>query len=268
LLRAYPQYTSVNRSPGDVAFANSIYHALQLKYEKRFSNGISLLAHYTWSKAIDNSSFYGGANWLNSSTTVQAYHNLRLERSLSANDIPHRVVISYSYQLPIGRHGAIGRSLPKLVDAVIGGWAVAGFVQMQNGYPILPAMGGGQLWVGAQRPHLVGDPSTKGPVVNRLNAYFNVSAFAKPLPDTYGTAPRTLSYRTPGLCNGDLSLLKRFPLREKQKLEFRLEAFNATNTPTFGRPASSFNSNAFGVISGYAPGRGARELQVGVKFYY
>ncbi|MEJ7608924.1 MAG: hypothetical protein WKF37_22280 [Bryobacteraceae bacterium] len=106
----------------------------------------------------------------------------------------------------------------------------------------------------------------KGSVEGRLNNYFNTAAFSAG-PDTFGTAPRTLNYRTPGIKNADASLLKNVAIRESMRVQFRLEAFNLTNTPTFANRAPHLELN-FGVISGYAGGRGPRELQVAVKFYY
>lgn len=265
LLRPFPQYTSVGRSAQ--AIANSIYHAAQFRYEKRFSAGLNVLAHYTISKLIDDSSSYG-ATFLNVSTSVQDYKNLRLERSLSTNDIPQRLVVAFGYELPFGRNRSFGRDMSRLADAFLGNWELTGMFTFQSGFPIIPGLQGSVLWEGTQRPNLVGDPATYGPVVDRLNRYFNVNAFARPEPDTYGTAPRTLNYRTPGLRNADLALLKRVRFTEQKRLEFRLEAFNATNTPTFGTPASAFGSSNFGIITGYAQGRGPRELQFGAKFYF
>ena len=63
-------------------------------------------------------------------------------------------------------------------------------------------------------------------------------------------------------------MIKNFNIAERKSVQLRLEAFNLMNTPSFGRPNSTFGNNSFGIISGYAPGRGPRELQVAVKFYY
>ena len=67
----------------------------------------------------------------------------------------------------------------------------------QSGMPLSVTQSGGQIWDGTQRPNLVGDPSTSGPIQSRLNNYFNAAAFSQPAPDVPGTAPRTLSYRGP-----------------------------------------------------------------------
>jgi hypothetical protein len=268
LLRPYPQYAGgVSGSTPNIG--NSIYHAVQFKYDKRFSHGLSFLTYYTISKLIDDSSFSSGnVAWLGGTTSVQNYKNLRLERSVSAMDVPQRLVMSFSYELPVGKGKAFGGNINKKLNAVVGGWVIDSLMTFSKGYPIAPALQGGVLWEGSQRPNLIGDPSTSGSVESRINNYFNTAAFSRPAPDTFGTAPRTLNYRTPGIKNADFSLLKNVYITEAKRLQFRLEAFNVTNSVTFGTPNATFGSSSFGVISGYAGGRGPRELQVAVKFYY
>ena len=268
LLRPYPQYAGgVSGSTPNIG--NSIYHAVQFKYEKRFSHGLSFLSHYTISKLIDDSSFSSGnVAFLGGTTSVQNYKNLRLERSVSSMDVPQRLVLSFAYELPFGRGRTFGTNLAKPVNAVLGGWSVDGLLTFSKGYPIVPSLQGGVLWEGTQRPNLIGDPSTTGSVESRINSYFNTAAFSRPAPDTFGTAPRTLNYRTPGIKNADMSLLKNFNFTESKRLQLRMEAFNVTNTVTFGTPNSTYGSSSFGVISGYAGGRGPRELQMAAKFYF
>ncbi len=268
LLRPYPQYAGgVSGSTPNIG--NSIYHAVQFKYEKRYSRGLSFLAHYTISKLIDDSSFSSGnVSWLGGTTSVQNYKNLRLERSVSAMDIPQRLVMSFSYELPVGKGKALGGNINRKANAVLGGWEVNGLMTFSRGYPIIPALQGGTLWEGTQRPNLIGDPSKPGSVESKINGYFNTAAFSRPAADTFGTAPRTLNYRTPGIKNADLSLLKLVKFTETKVMQLRFETFNSTNTPTFGTPNATFGASNFGVISGYAGGRGPRELQVAVKFYY
>ena len=268
LLRPYPQYAGgVSGSTPNIG--NSIYHAVQFKYEKRFSRGLSFLSHYTISKLIDDSSFSSGnVAFLGGTTAVQDYKNLRLERSVSSMDIPQRLVLSFAYELPFGRGRALGANWAKPVNAVLGGWSLDGLLTFSKGYPIVPTLQGGVLWEGTQRPNLIGDPSTQGSVESRINHYFNTAAFSRPAADTFGTAPRTLNYRTPGIKNADMSLLKNFNFTESKRLQLRMEAFNVTNTVTFGTPNAIFGSSGFGVISGYAGGRGPRELQMAAKFYF
>ena len=125
------------------------------------------------------------------------------------------------------------------------------------------------MWEGTQRPNLIGDPSVSGSVESKLNGYVNAAAFSRPAPDTFGSMPRTIStYRSPPLKNADAAIFKNILLTEQRYFQLRLEAFNITNTPTFATPHLSFGATNFGVIDTYAGGRGPRELQVAVKFYF
>lgn len=268
LLRPFPQYAGgVSGSTPNIG--NSIYHSAQFKFEKRFSHGLVFLGHYTISKLIDDSSFSSGnVAWLGGSTSIQNFKNLRGERSVSAMDIPQRLVLTFSYELPVGRGKPLGSGMNRVSNAVLGGWEVNGLLTFSSGYPIIPHLEGGILWDGTQRPNLMGNPCTEGRVVDRLNRYLNPEAFSRPAPDTYGTAPRTLNCRTPGLRNGDFSVFKNFPFAEGKSLQVRVEAFNITNTPTFGPPNAVFGSTGFGRITGYAGGRGPREIQLALKLYF
>jgi Carboxypeptidase regulatory-like domain/TonB dependent receptor len=276
LLRPYPQYSGgVSGSARNIA--NSIYHGVQFQYEKRFSHGLSVLAHYTISKLIDDSSFSdGNVGWLGGVTDVQNPLNLRLERAVSAQDIPQRLVTTFSYQLPIGKGKPIGNGWGRGLNMALGGWEVNALMTFSKGFPLnsgsqfreLPLQGA-TLWNGVQRPNLIGDPRMPGSVEDRLNNYLNVNAFSRPAPDTFGTMPRTLpNYRSPGLRNADMAIFKNVALNEVRYLQLRLEAFNVTNTPTFATPHMTYGASNFGVIDAYAGGRGPREMQVAIKFYF
>jgi len=275
LLRPYPQYTGVSGSTPSIG--NSIYHGVQVQYEKRFSHGLALLAHYTFSKLIDDSSFSSGnVGWLGGVTDVQDPFNLRLERAVSAMDITHRFVLTGSYQLPIGHGKAIGNSWSKPLDILLGGWEVNALMTFSSGFPLNSGsqyretpLQNGVLWEGTQRPNLNGDPSVEGSVESKLDHYVNATAFSRPAPDTFGTMPRTIStYRSPGLKNLDAAIFKNFAFTEQRYLQLRLEGFTVTNTPTFATPHLSYGATNFGVIDRYAGGRGPRELQVAAKFYF
>src|SRR5262249_43346060 len=121
LLRPYPQFANVtiNDFPG----ASSSYNALVAKLNKRFSGGLSLIATYQWSKAIDNASENLG--W-EISDGYRSYNNLALERSISGHDIPQSVAVAWIYELPVGKGRKLGSSLNPVVNAVVGGWQVSG----------------------------------------------------------------------------------------------------------------------------------------------
>jgi hypothetical protein len=245
--------------------ANSIYHAAQLKFEKRFSAGLTALAHYTWSRMIDDSANSGYNLW-GGDTPVQNIWDLRKERSVSPLDVQHRAVISFVYELPVGRGRAFGKNWNRAVDLIAGGWVISGVLTMQGGFPAVIALTSGNLLAGSQRPNLIGDPTMPGSVRDRLDNYFNVAAFSRPATDVYGSSARTLGYRNPGFSNADLTLGKRFYIRERDSIEFRLEAFNATNGVSFGVPNGSYGGTTFGQITSYASGFNPRQIQLALRY--
>jgi hypothetical protein len=265
LLRNMPQYDGVSGS--DPNAADSIYHAMQVKYEKRFSSGVTFLAHYTWSKMIDDVSVTdGNLTWLGGTTSLQDPLNFALERSLSQHDVAHRFVLTSDWQIPVGRGRHFARDVNRVVDGFIGGWEVSGFMTLQSGFPLQVSQNGGTLWNGTQRPSLIGDPASSGSIYDRLNGYYNQASFSRPAPDTLGTAPRTLNMRGPAVKSLDGALLKNWRTHESQYIQFRLEASNVLNHPVFSDPPSTYGASNFGVISGTKVG--ARSVQLGFKYYF
>jgi hypothetical protein len=265
LLRNMPQYDGVSGS--DPNAADSEYHGLQLKYEKRFSRGLTVLTHYTWSRMIDDASVTdGNLTWLGGTTSFQNPLDLSAERSLSQHDVAHRFVATGDWQLPFGRERRFASGVSRLVDAVIGGWEVSAFFTLQSGFPLQVTQFGGTLWNGTQRPNLTGDPATAAEIHDRLNNYFNQNAFSRPGPDTFGTAPRTLDIRGPRVNMLDAALIKNWRTKGGQRIELRIEAQNARNYPVFSDPATSYGASNFGVINGTKVG--PRNVQLGFKYYF
>ncbi|MGH9658652.1 MAG: TonB-dependent receptor domain-containing protein, partial [Bryobacteraceae bacterium] len=148
LLRPMPHFDGAGRSEPNRGDSN--YHGLQLKLEKRFSRGVSLLTHYTWSKMIDNASVTSGnVTWLGGTTSMQNPFDYSLERSLSAHDVPHRAVFAGTYEMPFGRGKPYGSAVNRAVDALIGGWEVTGMLLLQAGTPLQVTQSGGTLWNGS-----------------------------------------------------------------------------------------------------------------------
>jgi hypothetical protein len=267
LLRPMPQFDGASVGTAEPPRADSNYHALQMKWEKRYSKGLTILAHYTWSKMIDNSSHgSGNYSWLGGSTSLQYVWNLALERSLSAHDAAHVGVLTGAWEIPVGKGRKWGSRWNRPLDWALGGWELSGMALFRSGMPLQVTQSGGSIWDGTQRPDLIGDPGTSGSVTSRLNRWFNEAAFSKPPLDVPGTAPRTLNYRGPAIKTLDAALLKSFRVKEGQRFEFRLEAQNATNTPIFSDPATSFGATNFGQITGTKIG--PRNVQLGMKYYF
>jgi len=267
-LLPYPQFLGV--SDRNANYGSSSYNALLVRAERRLAKGFSLLAAYTFSKEIDNmvpsvngfpgESFSGGG--------LQNYYNLRGERALSSWDTPQTLVISYVYELPLGR-GKPFLNHGQVLDKFVGGWQINGNTTFQTGPPLQITGGNssGSL-AGTQRPNWNGqNPSLSGPVTDRLLQYFNTSAFSFNAPFTFGNAPRLMpNLRGPGTDNFDISLFKNTRIAEKYQIQFRAEAFNAFNRKQFGNPNTNINSTAFGVISSQQ--NSPRNLQLALRFLF
>jgi hypothetical protein len=239
LLRPFPQYTNVIAD--FPSLGNSQYHSLQMKFEKRFSKGISFLAAFTAAKSINDASqdMYGPVSGIQDPT------NLRMERSLDPQDVSKRIVFSSVWDLPIGRGRLIGSSWSKPVDMLIGGWQVNGIASFQSGLPLVMTS------TGSPRPNRVakGTPPS-GRIQDNLTRAFDTSAFAVPAAFTFGNSSRTApDMRTHGIANYDLSLFKSWQLREYLKMQFRMESFNTFNRVQFGAPGTQAGTTAFGVIT-------------------
>ena len=264
LLRPYPQFTAVN-----LLFPTgglSIYHAFQLKTEKRFSRGASFLLSYTAAKQIDD---YSIIAQVGRNAQHQNIYDRGSDRSVSANDISQRLVLSAVYELPFGRGRRFGKSWNRAVDAVMGGWQVNGILTMQTGFALaLTTQNTSNSGSQQLRPNNNGKSAKlDGDIHGRLDRYFDTSVFSQPAPFTFGNTGRTLpDVRGPGNRNVDFSLFKNFKIRERLGAQFRGEAFNLTNTVQFGLPNQSFNSPQFGMISGQA--NGPRQIQFGLKLLF
>ena len=272
----FPQFCGV--TPLAPPWANSIYHAYQLRVEHRFAQGLQFLGTYTISKSIDDASVKGGeTTWLGGFTHLQDPNNMKLERSLSEYDIPQNLTFSYVYQLPVGRGKHWGGNWNRWVDGFLGGWQTNGIWRLDNGFPVsLKLQGGTSLpTYGGQAPNLLaplhrnGNDPTKW--IGSNGQYFaNPQDAVLPPQFTLGTAPRELpNVRLPGTNTAALSVFKEIPtgkLREGSHLEFRAESFNAFNHPQFGCLANTVNTGNFGQIN--CQQNSPREVQLGLKLYF
>jgi hypothetical protein len=254
LLRPYPQFTDI--IPLYSSGASSNYHALQVSFSKRLSRGILIDGNYTWAKNIEEG------------LTHQDSYNIRGDRGLSTIDIAHRFVISYLYELPFGKGRKFGANAPGLLDAIIGGWQFNGISTFQSGTPLtITANNTAGLFNPLTRPNTNGkDPRLNGKVDERLNKYFDTSVYSQPAAFTFGNVGPTVNLRNDGTRNFDLSLFKQFAPLEKMRVQFRVEALNAFNTPRFGSPTTSVTSTTFGQITSQA--NSPRQLQFGLKLLW
>jgi hypothetical protein len=270
LLRPYPQYASVATTGSAATMGNigdSNYNALQIKAQKRFSKGLSFLAAYTKAKLIDDSS--GRVFGVNSFVPpVQNIYDLAAERSISEGDVAQQLVITHSVEIPVGRGKSVLGSVPKAVDLALGGWSVDGTATFSSGFPlVLSSTGNTGVGGAVTRPNNNGTSANlDGAPESRLNRYFNTSVFSVPPSYTFGNTARTLpDTRSPARVNYDLSLRKRFVVREGMSLNLRAEAYNLTNTPYFRGPGVALGSTTFGVVSSSL---GERQIQFALKLLF
>lgn len=245
LLRPFPEFSNVNIASST---AKSLYNALNLRFEKQMSQGISVLATYTWSSNWDSA--WGSTSSINSGPSApQDAYNLKAEYARAIDDIPNRFSVGTIVELPLG-YGKRFLGGSGLLNRFIGGWSVNAIVFLQNGAPLAVSQSSNNnssIGAGVQRPNLVGNPCYSGGPESRINNYLNAAAFSTAPAYTYGNSPRTLPCYGPGLNNLDLSVFKNFQF-ERFNFQFRAEALNAFNTPQFTAPVVTFGSPTFGQI--------------------
>ena len=264
-LRPFPQYIGVG-TENSAGIGNSTYNSLQVKLEKRLTKGLFMLASYSWSKTLtDSSSSLGGFF----STSSRDAYNLSLEKALAYYDVPSRLVVAFNYELPIGpgkpilNHG--------IASKILGGWQVNGILNYQSGTPIVVSANNTlPLFNGAQTPDSVSGQKPGRSCSNfdpATDLLLNSAAFTVPGPGQFGTSAQVLgNARNCPVFNEDLGLMKKFFIKEAVYFEFRFELFNAFNRVLFGGPAASINNSNFGQVSSQA--NSPRNGQLAAKFYF
>lgn len=243
----FPQFTTVTLQAAPTGRA--LYHALHAKADKRLTHGLTVLWTYSFSRLMDN----------NTTSLV----NPRFYRAVSGIDQKHVTRLAFVYQLPVRFTGS---GLGKLWDRILGGWSVSGLAQFATGTPLSVTHAYG-------RPLRIRNPRLSGPVHERLgdrrdaatgrvlNPYFDITAF-EPLPNQYTVTPEPPmldELRAPGTRSLNAAFFKTIPLRERLRLEIRLDATGLTNTPNFAAPGTNMSQAAtFGVISSAG---GSRSMQ-------
>ncbi|MFN7937511.1 MAG: TonB-dependent receptor [Bryobacteraceae bacterium] len=256
--RPFPQFGNVTTTAP--MWGNSSYHGVNLKYEKRFSDGLNLLANYTFSKFIDD---VAAAQEIGAVSGMQNYYSRQSEKALSGNDIRNRFSFSSVYELPWGVKRKFLSNGPAAV--ILGGWNIGAIMTLQQGSPfgLTTQVNNLNAFSGGQRVNVLRDP--KLPKSQQtVQRYFDTEAVVAPPQFTFGNASRSL-LTGPGLANLDLSLLKNFKFAETWNLQFRLEAFNSLNRANFEEPGGALGSPNFGVINA---SQSARSMQLGLKLTF
>jgi len=219
---------------------SSTYNSLQVTLDKRFSKGLSILANYTLSKAVDDSSENKGTG-----VSQTNPYNLSLDRGLANFDHRHRFTASVLYELP-------RFSANRFVNGVIGGWNLTGILTMQSGTPfsVLSGVDNARSGTGNQYADIIGDPNFSG---NRTRAqqvamWFNTAAFTTNALGTFGNAGRN-TLTGPSFTSLNIGLHKNFAITESIKIQLRGEAFNVLNNVNLNLPNANRSSSAFGRIT-------------------
>lgn len=247
-----PQASNINQRGSD---GSSHYHSLQMKYTKRYGDGLSGLISYTLSKNTTN--VIGGQG------TFWPYDD-RLNKGLHDEDSRHNFVASFSYELPFG----IGRrwltDASRALELIAGGWTVSGITSIRSGFPLTVFLASNLLDTGTgNRANRVCDGVS---VIGSPDNWFDRSCFEAPTePFVFGDSGRG-SVTGPHFANFDLSVAKSGMIQERYRVEFRAEFFNAFNSSHFSNPNTTFGNPNFGRITGTRfP---AREIQFGLKFSF
>jgi hypothetical protein len=254
--RPYAQISPLLRTIGQVQSKGTLdYHALLVKFQRRFANNFSFLNSYTWGKAIDLNSDNDG------NVTLTNVYDPQYNRGPADYDITHTLSSSWIYELPLAR------------GKVYGGWQLGGILLLRGGLPLTVTTANGVQSTGTgNRPNRICDGRLDNPTIDR---WFDTSCFV-PTTDitgTYGDAGRNI-IRGPGSFNIDASIIKNTKIG-RVETEFRIEAFNLLNHPQFANPNTTIGNAAVGTISAMLSnpscslcGTTERQVQLGLKMKF
>jgi hypothetical protein len=244
----------VDQRNGD---GTSHYNALQVKFDKRFSNGLSLLASYTFSKTMDNTN-----------NILYPYNdslNYTLSNGFKLVDVPQNFVLSYNYELPFGKGKHFLNGSAGVLGHVVSGWSVNGITTFQSGQPLAIQVGNNLLNNNGSFNYAnITCSSVSMP--KQVNEWFDPSCFSDPAPYTFGNGG-VGHVRGPGLNNWDFSIAKDTTLAgENRRLRLEADFFNLANSPHFANPNTTTGNSGFGTIGGdrLPP----RLIQLGAKIQF
>jgi hypothetical protein len=273
----YPRL-SFMQDMSTIGYSN--YNVLLVKFIKQFTNGLSLLANYAYSKALSN------GNESNNGTLSQSKSCLRCDYGLAPFNVPQSLVISAVWELPLGRGKRFGKNMNRFVDGAVGGWSVNAITSMQKGNPFTVVAPNHVAWPADQiradrycngRDELKHrDLRSNGMywintgTVSAVNSPCFVDAFTDPRntsgqPWYFGTSGFDI-LTGPGINNWDLGVHKAFPIHDTMQFTVRGEFFNAWNHAQFANPNADVTAANFGTVSStqHAP----RQIQIGATLTF
>ncbi len=265
----YPTY-SYMQEMSTIGYAS--YNALLAKFQRQFTNGLSILGNYTWSKAISNS------NASNNGTLSQDRSCLRCDKGMAPMNVPQSLVLSAVWDLPFGRKWHFGADLNRFVNGVLGDWSVDAIATMQKGNPFTVTAPNHVAWPADQiRADRYCNGRTELQNKNlRSNGlvWFDTACFVDPATDPHNTSGSQWYFGTsgfdiltgPGVDNWDMGAHKNFPFHESMNLAIRGEFFNAWNHASFANPVSGIGSSNFGTVT--STQHDPREIQIGANLTF
>lgn len=239
LMRPYPQYGNLNVIDG-IQGGDMRYHSFQVRVNRRFANGYSLLLGYNYSRQRDQVFFNDISSYMQDFTWQE-------------NDRPrHRLSLAGTWEVPVGRRRALMSDMPRWADMVIGGWDLTGLLSWRSGF-----------FVRFGTMQVNGDPRIDDPTQSR---WFDTSVFAIQPAFTARTNPWQYPGLTnPGLLNVDSSIVKRMPITEKYRFELRMDVFNTLNNMTWANPNTNVQSSLFGISNNQLANQFGRRTQLGLR---
>jgi hypothetical protein len=246
-------FSTVNLSNANIF--NNTDSELQIGFQKRYSKGLLLSSEYMWSRVLGTASYYSPHNYNDSYGEVTGYRH-------------HSLQMAYVYDLPFGPHQHWLGGSTGVVAKAVGGWSLSGVTAILSGQPFSPSFNSTVTGWPASRPDRVAGAALY-PATRTVSQYFNASAFALPAVGSYGNSSYNLLFG-PGLQNWDMSLSKStFIYRERIRLLFRFDAFNAFNHPQFANPSANISATStVGKITSICSTCEARTISLGAKLIF
>jgi len=235
-------YANFNQILADFSDGTASYNSLQASFERHMSHGLQVQSSFTWAKSIDDSS---SGNVSFGKPYLGNPFDLRWNRGVSSMSVPLNSVTNFIYQAPSLK----GKN--QLLQQTLGGWELSGIVTFQSGNPFSVMAAGfnwdendsGSLQALDLADRVPGQSLNvrKGSRSQWLNQYFNTAAFTNNALGTFGNSGKNLMFGPP-LATADAAVMKSWSLLEGTKLQFRWEAFNALNHPSFANPSVDYGN--------------------------
>jgi hypothetical protein len=227
----------------DESDGDSIFHALQLRLNRRFNRGLSFQAFYQFAKSIDDSSTFGGAG----NTVAQNWLDLSAERGLSSFDVRHQFTTGFVWTSPIAGPGSHVAADSK-VGRILKDWQISGNITAQTGNPLTARVLGNTQQLAQTGGTGSGRAEATGESVTAGGGFFNLAAFSVPASGTYGDAGRN-TIPGPGLFTLNSALARSFTIAERRRIEFRIETTNTFNNVNYTNLYTVVNAANYGLPS-------------------